>query len=235
MLAAAHLINMMPTKVLNGRKPYECLYRKPPSYDEIKTSGCLCFVHHARRNRDKFGMRSKRCVFVGYPFGKKGWKLYDMERNEFLVSRDVVFDETCYPFAEKVVEQMQAISPLRGVADHDEQLTDEILVERGRSEPPIPTHTVEQRMETEKETKQVEETPVIAPVVEQSATKEQLGRGHRKTSPPMRLRDYVVYNARVSPDKHDTIPLLQSDDSSTVQGKSQVLYPITDYVTDVRF
>lgn len=32
-----------------------------------------------------------RCIFVGYPFRKKGWKLYDLEENESLVSRDVVF------------------------------------------------------------------------------------------------------------------------------------------------
>ncbi|XP_074291172.1 uncharacterized protein LOC141617945 [Silene latifolia] len=53
---------------------------------------------HSRRDGDKFASRSHRCVFVGYPFGKKGWEVYDIESKEFFVSRDVVFDETEFPF-----------------------------------------------------------------------------------------------------------------------------------------
>lgn len=97
-LTAAHLINRTLTKVLGGKTPYEVLYKKVPSYDNIKMFGCLCFVHHVRRDKDKFGMRSKRCILVGYSFGKKGWKLYDMEKDEFVISRDVVFEYTIFPW-----------------------------------------------------------------------------------------------------------------------------------------
>jgi len=37
-------------------------------------------------------------VFVGYPYGKKGWRLYDCETEEFFISRDVVFCEDQFPF-----------------------------------------------------------------------------------------------------------------------------------------
>ncbi|KAL1196052.1 hypothetical protein V5N11_030114 [Cardamine amara subsp. amara] len=37
-------------------------------------------------------------MFVGYPFGKKGWTIYDLDTVEFLVSRDVVFQEDQFPF-----------------------------------------------------------------------------------------------------------------------------------------
>lgn len=49
-LAAAHLINRTPTKQLQGKTPYECLYDSKPSYDNIKMFGCLCFAHQARRD-----------------------------------------------------------------------------------------------------------------------------------------------------------------------------------------
>ena len=55
-LAAAHLINRTPSKVLQGKSPYECLYEKRPTYDDIKMFGCLSFAHKARRDKDKFGL-----------------------------------------------------------------------------------------------------------------------------------------------------------------------------------
>ena len=38
-------------------------------------------------------------VFLGYPFGKKGWKVCDLETREIFISRDVVFYEGVFPFA----------------------------------------------------------------------------------------------------------------------------------------
>ncbi|GAA0161659.1 hypothetical protein LIER_17921 [Lithospermum erythrorhizon] len=43
---------------------------------------------------DKFASRSRKCIFVCYPLDKKGWKLFDLETQEFFVSRDVTFYES---------------------------------------------------------------------------------------------------------------------------------------------
>lgn len=56
------------------------------------------FFHRISYDKGKFGERSKRCIFVGYPFGKRGWLVYDLETNDFLVSPDVRFDEEVYPY-----------------------------------------------------------------------------------------------------------------------------------------
>lgn len=92
------MINRMPSSLLHGKTPYECLYGKPPRYEDIKVFGCLCFAHKASRDKDKFKEGSRKCVFVVYPFGKHGWKLYDLDSGEFFVSRDVVFTETSFPY-----------------------------------------------------------------------------------------------------------------------------------------
>jgi len=35
---------------------------------------------------------------VGYPFGKNGWKIYDLDFEELFVSRDVIFYEDIFPY-----------------------------------------------------------------------------------------------------------------------------------------
>ena len=39
-------------------------------------------------------------MFVGYPFNKKGWKVYNLETGVVTVSRDVIFNEIEFPFQE---------------------------------------------------------------------------------------------------------------------------------------
>ncbi|KAK3017954.1 hypothetical protein RJ639_005233 [Escallonia herrerae] len=57
---------------------------------------CLCYA--PTKFADKFAPRSRRCVFLGYPPGKKGWRVYDLETNQVLFSRDVKFEKTVFPF-----------------------------------------------------------------------------------------------------------------------------------------
>ena len=98
-LTATHFINRMPTKLLKGKMPYEMLHDTPPSYSHLKVFGCLGFMTIAKQGRDKFQPRAKACVFMGYPFGQKGYKVMDLETNKFHVSRDVIFHERTFPFA----------------------------------------------------------------------------------------------------------------------------------------
>ena len=98
-LTAGYLINRTPSVVLNGKTPYEVLSRQAPSLEHLTVFGSLCYAHNQRRKGDKFASKSRKCVFVRDPYGKKGWKLFDLETKEFFVSRDVEFVELEFPFA----------------------------------------------------------------------------------------------------------------------------------------
>jgi len=100
-LTAGNLINRTPSQVLNGKSPYKMLHGKAPEYEHLRVFGSRCYAHNKGRKGDKFASRSKRCAFIGYPYGKKGWKLLDLESREIFLSRDVEFVEPVYPFAGK--------------------------------------------------------------------------------------------------------------------------------------
>jgi len=43
-------------------------------------------------------LEKKKCVLLGYTFGIKGYKLYDLHTKQIFHSRDVVFNEQIFPF-----------------------------------------------------------------------------------------------------------------------------------------
>ncbi|CAH9146225.1 unnamed protein product [Cuscuta epithymum] len=101
-LAAGYLINRLPSPVIENKSPYEMLYKKPPLYTHLRVFGCLCYAHSKETTGDKFAQRGIKCVFLGYAYTQKGWKVYDLEKQRHFISRDVKFIETIFPF--KMVE-----------------------------------------------------------------------------------------------------------------------------------
>ncbi|CAH9102191.1 unnamed protein product [Cuscuta epithymum] len=210
-LMAAHLINRTPASVLQFRTPYELLFGSPPSYTSLRIFGCLCYAYNLKSKGDKFTSRSRKCIFVGYVFGKKGWNLYDLDTCEFFVSRDVKFSEDIFPFADDSLDAPELI-PENGedllVASYDDQYVTNSApapvtpVDISTPESPHPVASVLD--------------PPPDPLVEV------VGRGHRVKHPYVRLKDYVTHTVQ----KYSSIP-----SSATPAASSGTPFPISHYVS----
>ncbi|XP_074318258.1 uncharacterized protein LOC141655058 [Silene latifolia] len=97
-LTATYIINKLPFPVLGWKTPYEVLFSKMPTYEELRTFGCLCYAPINSLTKDKFASKGRRCMFIGYPFGQKAYKLFDLDNKKIFVSRDVIFLEHKFPF-----------------------------------------------------------------------------------------------------------------------------------------
>ena len=65
---------------------YELLYKFAVNYKAFRVFGCLVFAFTLLAYRTKFQPRARICVFLGYPPGLKGYKLYDFETKQLFVS-----------------------------------------------------------------------------------------------------------------------------------------------------
>jgi histone deacetylase 1/2 len=102
-LASTYLINRLPTRVIDNATPLERLLgdKAKPNYHMLKAFGCACFPNLRPYNAKKLSFRSKECVFIGYSGNHKGYKCLDTSTGRVYISRDVVFDETSFPFSRK--------------------------------------------------------------------------------------------------------------------------------------
>ena len=93
MLSACHLINRMPSSILDKKSP-SCLYpNKIPFSMTSRVFGCTCFVQDLSPGLDKLSLKFIKCVFVGYFRTQKGYRCYNPSTRKYLVSADVTFFE----------------------------------------------------------------------------------------------------------------------------------------------
>ena len=75
------------------KTPYEYWFGKQPDVSNLKVFGSVCYTHIPSESRRKLDPKSRKAIFIGYPLDTKGYKVYDLELNKFMRSKDVVFHE----------------------------------------------------------------------------------------------------------------------------------------------
>jgi hypothetical protein len=113
-LAATYLINRTPSKLLDYDTPLHRLLGATPDYSSFRVFGCACWPNLRPYNSHKLQLRSTRCVFLGYSNMHKGFKCLDVSKGRIYISRDVIFDESVFPFA--------SLNPNAGARYHSDVL-----------------------------------------------------------------------------------------------------------------
>ena len=186
-LTAVYLINRLPSKVLDFKSPLEVLKNRNIDISHLRVFGSTCFVHIQSPHRDKLDPRATKCAFMGYSSTQKGYKCYNPVTKRLVVSRDVKFDETTPYFSRKVDDE-----------GHGESLHDLF---------PLPSIPLCQDNQAVHDT--LVATPMPTPhVLDPPPQVETRRNPSRARQPPVRLHDYVTYNAK---------------------------YPLTDFVTYKKF
>lgn len=105
-LHATHLINKLPTPVLNWKSPHEMLFDSKPDLSHLKVFGCLAFAKNVSPHKQKLDPRATKCIYLGLSNHKKGFKVFDLQTKQLFSSRDVVFYEDVYPFSTSTISSL---------------------------------------------------------------------------------------------------------------------------------
>ena len=79
MKTACCLINLSPSSAISFKTPHEMWYGRVPNYMDLRIFGCVAYAHV---KQDKLQPRAKRCIFLGYPEGVKGYMLWCIVLNQ---------------------------------------------------------------------------------------------------------------------------------------------------------
>ncbi|KAK0592765.1 hypothetical protein LWI29_024958 [Acer saccharum] len=138
---ACYVVNRSPSIAIELKTPMEMWTGKPADYSNLHSLGCPMYVMYNAQERIKLDLKSRRCIFLGYADGVKGYRLWDPTAHKVVISRDVIFvedqlqkeednitlkenSETIDVHMENNQEQEDSVSS-EAEPEHETQVTDE--------------------------------------------------------------------------------------------------------------
>src|SRR5579859_1138038 len=97
-----YLKNCSPTTAVTTT-PYKLWYGVKPNLAHLRIIGSMAYVHVPKERCTKLDTHSHKGIMIGYSGSTNQYKVWDLMRNDVVISRDVVFIEG------KPVEQTPAV------------------------------------------------------------------------------------------------------------------------------
>ncbi|KAE8722570.1 Peptidyl-prolyl cis-trans isomerase FKBP62 [Hibiscus syriacus] len=90
---ACYLVNRAPSTAIELKTPMEMWTGKPVDYSNLHVFGSIVYVMYNAHEISKLDPKSRKCKFLGYADGVKGYRLWDPTARKVIISRDVIFVE----------------------------------------------------------------------------------------------------------------------------------------------
>ncbi|GJY89022.1 retrotransposon protein, putative, ty1-copia subclass, partial [Tanacetum coccineum] len=122
-----------PSTALEKKTPMDLWSGHPANYEMLRIFGCVAYSHV---NQGKLKPRAIKCIFLGYPEGVKGYRLWRLDdvKPKIIISRDVVFNESL---------MYKDTLKGAGAADSGKEVEFEVELQGSRVEPTVDPHTGE--------------------------------------------------------------------------------------------
>ncbi|KAE8686785.1 cytochrome c bioproteinsis protein CCS1 [Hibiscus syriacus] len=88
---ACYLVNRAPSTAIELKTPMEMWTGKPTDYSNLHVFGSIVYVMYNSQEISKLDPKSRKCKFLGYADGVKGYRLWDPTARKVIISRDVIF------------------------------------------------------------------------------------------------------------------------------------------------
>ncbi|KAE8694358.1 hypothetical protein F3Y22_tig00110783pilonHSYRG00068 [Hibiscus syriacus] len=88
-----YLVNQAPSTAIELKTPMKMWTGKPADYSNLHVFGSIVYVMYNSQEISKLDPKSRKCKFLGYTDGVKGYRLWDPTARKVIISRVVIFVE----------------------------------------------------------------------------------------------------------------------------------------------
>ncbi|KAG7532846.1 Zinc finger CCHC-type superfamily [Arabidopsis thaliana x Arabidopsis arenosa] len=188
---SVYLINRSPSSAIDFQIPEERWTSAVPDLSGLRRFGCLVFAHS---DEGKLNPRAKKGIFTGYPEGVKRFRVWLLDDQKCIISRNVVFRESV--MYKEVIAQEQSGKSFNPVHLLTDDVTCEIAGKNRSTGDLAQGGVMDQDREASPGQSNVEGTTETET---QSSEDHQIAihRPRRQIIQPIRLQDYVTDEAEL--------------------------------------
>ena len=95
---AIHVYNVTPIAKDGFKTPKKMWSGLTPDISHLRIFGCSAYITINKKKRRKLDPKSREMTFIGYEPGSKGYQFWDKDSRSVVISRDVKFDESKFPY-----------------------------------------------------------------------------------------------------------------------------------------
>lgn len=186
---SVYVINRLPSSAIEFKIPEQMWTSALPDLSRLRRFGCVVYVHS---DEGKLNPRSKRGIFTGYPDGVKGFRVWLLDEEKCVISRNLIFRE------ELMYKDINKNEISGNSVPFNTLMTNETLSFENAGKQVIGSDDQEGSSQSREDSSAETQSPTteaVTPVNQQDLSDYQLARdrGRRQVRQPSKYKDYQQY------------------------------------------